>query len=211
MEQGLMNRFVRLWVEDILGPPIVICIPYLEEIETRYSEQHRHYHTLRHISHCLEEFELVRKLVPNAAAVQFALWYHDLVYDTKKHDNEERSADRAVQVIHETGLPDGFADDVYRLIMVTKHHAMPKAKDEKFLVDIDLAILGQDEATFLAYELNIRQEYLWVPKDLYVKERKKILKQFLKRRRIYSTKFFRERYEDKARANLEWSIANLKN
>ena len=61
-----------------------------------YSSPDRAYHNLAHIQACLSEFEAVRSLASNPTAMQTAIWFHDVIYDTHAHDNEERSADFAI-------------------------------------------------------------------------------------------------------------------
>lgn len=77
------------------------------------------------------------------------------------------------------------------------------------MVDLDLMILGSSEAKFDAYEVGIRQEYAWVSEEDFRFHRAKILQSFLDRPSIYYTERFREKYEARARANLERSIKKL--
>ena len=179
------------------------------DLTTRYSEPHRAYHTLEHIGHCLDEFEQVRQLATNPDAVELALWYHDAIYDTKTKNSEERSATLAVEVARNASLPDNLGQSVANLITATKHTSAPTDPDVQLLVDIDLSILGQSEEKFDEYELQVRKEYEWVPKDAFVVGRSTILKSFLDRPTIYSTEFFRNKYETQARRNIARSLARL--
>ena len=60
-----------------------------------YSEKHRHYHTIKHIDHCLRELDGAKSLAHDPAEVELALWFHDAIYDPHSSKNEERSADWA--------------------------------------------------------------------------------------------------------------------
>ncbi|MDO8504401.1 MAG: N-methyl-D-aspartate receptor NMDAR2C subunit [Candidatus Liptonbacteria bacterium] len=180
-----------------------------DDLATRYSESHRAYHTLEHIVNCLDEFEQVQHLVGNPNAVEFALWYHDAIYNTKAKDNEEKSAELAVGAAKRTSLPGNLGQSAANLILATKHAEIPADPDSRFLVDIDLSILGQSEDRFDEYERQIRKEYAWVPEDAFVSGRGAILKSFLGRPSIYSTEFFRNKYEAQARLNIARSIARL--
>ncbi len=180
------------------------------DLATRYSEPHRAYHTLEHIGHCLDELEQVRHLATNPDAVELALWYHDAIYDTKTKDNEERSAMLAVEVARNALLSDNLGQLIANLITATKHTAAPTDPDVQLLVDIDLSILGQSENKFDEYERQVRKEYQWVPEDQFVAGRSAILKSFLGRPNIYSTQFFRNKYETQARANIARSLARLR-
>lgn len=181
------------------------------DIVARYSEPHRTYHTLGHIEHCLAEFEHVRHLAADPGAVELALWYHDAIYDTKTKDSEERSAAFALETIRGSLLPDNLGRSVVNLIMATKHVATPADPDIKLLVDIDLSILGQSESRFDEYERQIRKEYQWVAEDAFVAGRSAILISFIGRPNIYSTQFFRDKYEAQARRNIARSLARFSN
>ena len=73
----------------------------LDQLLTRYSEPHRKYHTTRHLDECLARFEELRTEAKHPEEVEFALWFHDAIYDTTRHDNEAKSAEwaRATAVI----------------------------------------------------------------------------------------------------------------
>ncbi len=181
------------------------------DLAARYSESHRAYHTLEHIEHCLREFQVIKYLAMNPDAIEFALWYHDAIYDTKAKDNEEKSAKLAVGVARTASLPDAFKQSVANLILATKHSENPTDHDVQILVDIDLSILGQPEKEFDEYEQNVRKEYEWVPEDAFIAGRSAILKSFLNRPSIYSTQFFRDKYEARARRHIARSLAKLSN
>lgn len=177
----------------------------------RYIESHRAYHTLEHIKECIAEFEQVRHLAFNANAIEWALWYHDAIYDTKAKDNEERSAKLAMEAVRSALLPDNFGKSVVSLIMATKHSEVPTDKDARLIVDVDLSILGQPEEKFNEYERQIRKEYEWIPKNEFIAKRSAVLKSFLDRQVIYLTRFFYEKYEVLARQNIARSLKKLNN
>lgn len=93
--------------------------------------------------------------------------------------------------------------------MATVHAAEPQDPDSRLVVDIDLSILGRDEAIYDAFERNVRQEYRWVPWFVYRRKRIEVLGAFLERPRIYFTESFRASHESSARANLARAIAML--
>jgi predicted metal-dependent HD superfamily phosphohydrolase len=173
-----------------------------EQLLARYSEPHRHYHTAQHLGECLAMFESVRGTAEHPEEVELALWFHDAIYDTQRPDNEERSADWARAALREAGVASDSADRVHALIIATRHTASPMLPDEQLLVDIDLSILGAEQARFNEYEEQIRKEYAFVPRWLFRRKRRAILQGFLDRPSIYSTAPFRERLEQRARANL---------
>ena len=64
-----------------------------------YSEPHRHYHTTAHIDACLAELDLAGDLASDRGEVEVALWFHDAIYRSWRHDNEQRSADLAAETL----------------------------------------------------------------------------------------------------------------
>jgi predicted metal-dependent HD superfamily phosphohydrolase len=181
-----------------------------EELVARYSAPERHYHTLRHLDECFARLAESRQLAEQAHQIELALWFHDAIYDVRRHDNEERSAAWAEEVAVRAGLPPRVAASVRDLIVATRHDALPVTSDSALLVDIDLAILGAPAERFDEYERQVRQEYDWVPAPLFRQKRREILEAFLARPHIFSTAYFQTKYEAPARANLDRSIAALR-
>jgi predicted metal-dependent HD superfamily phosphohydrolase len=178
-----------------------------EAVRARWAEPHRHYHTLQHLEECLALFERERAQARHRGEVAIALWFHDAVYDTQRHDNESESAAWARRVLLEAGARDEVAERVHALIMATCHAGTPATADERLLVDIDLAILGAAPDRFAEYERQIRAEYAFVPEDVFRTKRREILQAFDARRPIYATPALRERLEAAAHLNLARSLA----
>jgi predicted metal-dependent HD superfamily phosphohydrolase len=181
-----------------------------EEVMARYAEPHRHYHTARHLDECFAELSAVRGDAARPAEVELALWFHDAIYDTTRHDNEQRSAEWARTVAAQAGLDASVGQRVAALIMATRHDALPADADAAVLVDVDLSILGAPPLRFDEYEREVREEYAQVPKAVFRRERRKILRRLLERPQLYNTPQMRESHERRARANLERSVARLK-
>lgn len=171
-----------------------------------YAEPQRKYHTLQHLTECLEWFERLRELPGHPAEVELALWFHDAVCDVKASDNELRSADWAAAELVKAGVAPEVTGRVSALILATKHTAAPTEPDQQVLVDIDLAILGAAEPRFAQYQQQIRDEYAFVPEELFKPRRRALLGSFLDRPRIYSTSYFHALLEERARANLRGAL-----
>ena len=199
----LQERWLDLWKRlGAHGDPE----PAYAELRRRYSEPHRAYHTLDHIRECLEEFDAAWGLARDPVAVLAAIWYHDAIYDTQATDNEERSAKLAREAAAAAGRPEEFQDRVEALILASRHRGSPAPGDAQLFVDIDLSILGQRRERFDRYEEQIRYEYAWVPGPIFRSKRRAILQSFLDRPLLYSTPFFQNRYEARARENLKRSL-----
>jgi predicted metal-dependent HD superfamily phosphohydrolase len=125
-------------------------------------------------------------------------------------DNEARSAAWAERELSAATVPADARARVHELIMATRHAALPATADEALLVDIDLSILGADPERFDEYEVQVRQEYAWVPGPVFRRKRRELLQGFLARPHLYSTDWFRHRFEAAARSNLQRSADRLR-
>lgn len=204
----LESRWGRFWYSLTAGYDASAS---WEELQARYQEPHRAYHTLAHIADCLRELDGVWERVVARQEVEFALWHHDVIYDPRGKDNEERSAGLAVQVAADAGLPEPFQRRVETMILATKYHMVEGDPDAAVLIDVDLSILGRAPEVFDDYERQIRREYSWMPDEDFAAGRTSVLERFIARPALYLTKVFQERCERQARANIRRSITNLNN
>lgn len=200
-----LEQWKRMWAA--FGVPADEAL--LRDLVARYSEPHRKYHTMQHLEECFGKLEELRALARKPEEIELALWFHDAVYDTKRRDNEEKSAEWARSAVLEKGVAAPAGDRVYGLVMATRHNAVPAGTDAQILVDVDLSILGATPDRFDEYEVQVRQEYSWVPGPLFRRERRKILEDFLKRPSLFQTAQFVAAYEARARGNLERSLEKL--
>ena len=180
-----------------------------DRLRQLYAEPHRAYHTFDHVTAFLRHLDRSSDDAGQLKLIELALWYHDVIYDPKAQDNEERSAQFAVQELSLLGISDADLTRVRRLIEVTRHPSVPKDDDEALLLDIDLAILGAPAPHYDRYEMDVRQEYSWVPSPLYCAGRSKLLTSFLAEPAIYRTPAFLASHEEQARENMQRAIANL--
>jgi predicted metal-dependent HD superfamily phosphohydrolase len=178
-----------------------------DDLLARYAEPQRHYHTRRHLTECLGEFEPAQRLAQKPAEVAAALWFHDAVYDPHRNDNEERSAALAREALGAAGVAPEAIARIAESVLLTRHHAQPANDDQRLLLDVDLSILGADAPRFDEYEGQIRLEYSFVAEASFHARRGTLLKAILLRPHIYHLEYFRARLEQRARANLLRSIA----
>jgi predicted metal-dependent HD superfamily phosphohydrolase len=172
-----------------------------------YAAPERHYHNLDHLADMLRTVDGLRDLAQDLAAVRFAVWFHDAVYDSRASDNEEQSAALAVEVLRRLGVSENTIVRTADLIRLTKTHlAAPDDGDGHILLDADLAILGADPVRYAAYTAAIRREYGWVPEEEYRAGRARVLRKFLDRPRLYITERMFAALETQARANLQAEI-----
>jgi predicted metal-dependent HD superfamily phosphohydrolase len=176
---------------------------HFNEVCACYSGPSRYYHTLDHVLAVLDTVEGLAAHAKNLNAVKLAAWLHDVIYDSRASDNEERSAEYAERLCQELAIPEGRR--IAALIRKTKTHEADD-DDAQVLLDADLAILGASESDYLAYAEKIRREYAWVPEPEYRKGRQEILERFLTRPRIFH---LLDDLEAPARCNLAAEIATL--
>jgi len=170
-----------------------------QEIEQRHRESTRQYHTLRHLEH-------IYSVLPKLDHVtEFTIFYHDIVYDASRNDNEEKSALLCKKQLTLLGLNPKLILEVCQLILETKSHEASSKRNALFL-DADLVILGSNVEIYNEYIQNVRKEYAIYNDDIYKEGRQKVLKHFLEKERIYVSDYFYELYEREARKNLEWEL-----
>ena len=117
------------------------------DLRNAYSEPERAYHTLHHISECLQLLQQTQGLAQSSASIELAIWFHDAIYDPRRSDNEERSALWAQAELRRAGASPALQDRITSLVMVTRHDGEPQTRDEELMSDIDLAILGADSTS----------------------------------------------------------------
>jgi len=192
----------------------LISDPVRAELIHAYSAPDRHYHGLRHIEALLKLAENHADAIADQEAVEAAIWFHDAIYDPRRKDNEEKSAELATARLTGTTAKDRIAR-IAAMIRATADHAVPglgdpgAVQDCALFLDMDLAILGSPAAEFEEYEQAVRREYDWVTEPLWIAGRRAVLANFLSRPAIYTTPQFRTSHEAPARRNIADAIARL--
>lgn len=177
------------------------------DLSSLYSQPHRHYHNLSHINLCLGLLEryIKEQGLTLKRELEYAIWFHDAIYNPHSQENEENSAKLFDQYEKQYDLScDGYL--IRQLILGTKEHKSLDPRwdtEHNILNDIDLAILGQSPDVYSEYVFNIRKEYSFVTSEIFAKERIKFVKSFLEKDSIYKTPFFKDLFESNARSNLK--------
>jgi predicted metal-dependent HD superfamily phosphohydrolase len=192
----------------------LISEPLRAELAAAYTSAGRHYHDLRHVEALLALAEACAGEINDREAVEAAIWFHDAVYDTRREDNEARSAALAEERLAGTASEERIAR-IAVMIRATAGHSLPDLTDAgpwqdcALFLDMDLSILGGPEPEFDAYEAAVRREYDWVTDDQWRQGRRAVLAGFLARPAIYATPRFQASHEAAARRNLTRAIAQL--
>ncbi len=176
------------------------------EIETAYTNKKRYYHNLTHLQEIHQHLLPVKKEIKNWNCILFSIFYHDIVYQTTKQNNEEKSAQLAKKRLQEINVSEDIQDLCFAQILATKQHAFSTDADTNYFTDADLAILGQNEETYLQYAKQIRKEYSIYPDFMYKPGRKKVLQHFLQMETIFKTVYFQNKFEAQAKHNLNLEL-----
>lgn len=196
------------------GVAAEVCQRAYEALSGHYEGRGRHYHNLSHIAALLRwcakyEAELTRPVI-----VRYAIWFHDVIYRSRRHDNEALSADYAAGALKVLGVQAAESADVQVLIRATAQHRLDElpthlTHDGSWFLDFDLAILGSRTEVYQAYAQAIRQEYKWVPGPLYRRGRRQVLQNFQARSNLFFTTTMQQELEAQARLNLAQELAGL--
>jgi predicted metal-dependent HD superfamily phosphohydrolase len=203
---ALKKRWLALFLPEL---PTQKTVAAFDLMVSKYNEPHRHYHNLEHIQACLHYFDDVRNLIEYPLAMEAAIWFHDVIYRPMGFGNERKSAEYARDELLKLGFTKYLVKTVVHLILATVHLSKPNSFDEKYMVDIDLAVLGSDSQAYDQYEKKVRMEYGWVPDFIYGRQRKKLLKSFLSRQPIYHTLYFADKFEKNAVQNIERAVRDV--
>jgi len=181
-----------------------------QNLAAAYEGNGRFYHNLTHIQHTLDIADQLQNVAKDFTAVRLALWFHDVVYDPRRSDNEAQSAAYAERVLRPLGVPDELLAKASNLILATKSHEAPSSDPNFFVIlDADLAILSAAPAQYDAYARAIRQEYSFVPDEEYRDGRTAVLQRFLARSPFYFTEWMQGRGEMAVYQNLSRELDQL--
>lgn len=197
----LEQRFINLWQRNLLPDARCEGDQAWAKLRLRYGEEHRHYHDLGHLAHCLEQLDLARESVDRPDEVEMAIWYHDIINEPDSRENEKLSADYFASKARDCMAPD-FVGHVVELVLVTTHKQTPANNDQRFICDIDLASFGCPWECFVRDSDAVKAEFVGSDEDYY-RGKSAFLRSMLDRPRIFQTDFFFARYEQQSRQNIE--------
>lgn len=177
-------------------------------LEEAHSAPGRFYHNLEHVTECLAFVGMCQQAgrkIDDLAAVEWALWFHDAVYDPRAQDNEERSAALATELLTDAGLPPASVARVASSILATRTHLHGPDRDERVVVDADLGCLGVPPPRYSSYVNGVRREYAHLSDAQWTAGRAKFLRSLLEREQLYATDVGKS-LEQQARANLSHEL-----
>ena len=198
------------WLRSVPAPPSASAQQVLDQVLAGWNEPHRAYHTTQDLLETLTLLDEWSRGEEWPATVALALFFHDLVYDPRRADNEDLSALVAREMLASLLLPQAQIEAVVRLIDITKHAARPLSEDEKLMVDVDLSILGAAPERYAQYQLQVRREYAHVPEPLFTRARLALLEAFLQAPALFHTARGRAAFDAVAARNLTQEVAQLR-
>lgn len=179
-------------------------------VVARYAEPHRRYHDQRHLAELLGALRTLSPPDGLPAAIVLAAYWHDAVYDPRRDDNEQRSAELAGRALVELRQPAPLVEQVRRLVLLTAtHDPAPLDVPGALLSDADLAVLAAERSRYEAYAADVRNEYAHVPDDAFRDGRSAVLRTLLQRPALYATQAGRTQWEAAARANVARELSRL--
>lgn len=204
MGKKLSEKFINLLKQcDITK---IRSIDSYSNLVRTYNTRRRH-HSMSHIGYMLNYLQIAENLeyakAENKELLVLAIFYHDFVNEGNEDDEKASCA-----VLKEAGLSTNLRAEIEKLIMATKHGALPEemSADMKLIHDLDLAILG-DMTNYGHYAANIRWEYGKYDEKAYKKGRIDVLKKLLSLEPLFLLPEFAKLFEEDARANMQKEIA----
>ncbi len=172
-------------------------------IISHYEAPGRYYHNLAHLADLYQWFDRYRAELKNPFCFAMAIWFHDLIYDPTRHDNEQQSARLGAGLLRKWHSSPARVERVSQLILATNaHQPCTDHPDQPWFLDFDLSILGCDPPRYDQYAQQIRQEYHMFPDQAYRLGRRQVIERLLGRERLYLTEAFFAEREEQARENL---------
>ena len=199
-------------INNAIEPAILKAL--WQDIAVRYNESQRAYHSLQHIQQLFLQFEKIKHQLHEPHIIALALYYHDIIYDPRRSDNELKSAEYAVEAL-KGYLSAEQCQHIYALIMMTATHELHECldtdtvSDAAYLLDMDLSILGTPWSEYQVYAQAVRQEYRHIANEDYRTGRIAVLQKLLAHPVLYLTAYYHNQFEVQARDNIKREISLL--
>ena len=193
------QRFIALWSRSPIEG--IDASAVFKLLEQHYAEPQRYYHNAAHIDHCLAQFDNVAAEISDPEAIELAIWFHDVIYDPKADDNEQKSAELFQTVVGKQ-RNIAFVSKVVDLIELTFHRLAPLNTDQQYILDIDLSSFGLPWELFSRDSQNIRREHSHLSDEEFARSHLSFLHGLLKRPQFFHSNFFQQHYGDIAIKNI---------
>lgn len=204
------------WADAVclLGGNRQVATAAAADLAARYAEPHRRYHDSAHVRAVVRDAAvLARELRLSAeecAVLTIAAGAHDVVYDGRPGDDEQRSASWARDWLTRAGVAQAHVGRAGELVLATVTHlAAPDDLTAWALLDADLAILGAEADAYDRYRAAVREEYAALDEAAWRAGRAAVMTGLLGRQPLYGTGAGRQRWESAARGNIARELVSL--
>lgn len=204
----------REWLETCKALGIRLSPFYYLKLRRQYAEKQRYYHRWSHIENCFKVLNGKYTSDPNLPLVKMALFFHDVVYDPARKDNEDRSCEQftkfALARIDLGSQKQRFMlFQVVNLIEITRAHKLDDnaSRAQQIMNDVDMSILGADLGTYMAYAENVWNEYKGHGREAYTAGRIAFLRTIDPSTAFYTPEM--KVLESRVRENVEAEISTL--
>jgi predicted metal-dependent HD superfamily phosphohydrolase len=200
--------------------------PIKDRLLAEMSRPGRIYHGVKHLEilwrrHGLYSVEAGLAGPAPTRLLACAIAYHDSVYDVRRDDNEDRSAEVWLRDSAAAHLSEEDREWVARTISATSDHLSyhadlrasgPKArlreKARLWMLDLDLTPLGETPETFDENSLQLRAEFAHLSSAKWRASMMEFRRRFLEAPQIYRSPVLAAHFEVAARSNLARPIPN---
>ncbi len=199
--RALETRFCELWRRNQIQSTQTGKYVFSALIDSLEAER-RFYHNLEHIRYCLNELDKVADLLADPVSVELAIWFHDMIIDPHAKDEEIRSA-AAFEQFARDDLSAALRSTVIKLILATSRSIKSPQGDQRFMIDIDLSSLAAPWDRYYSDSLALGKENPDETEEGFNTKKAVFLDSLLSKSHIYLTESFQQRYEQKARRNIQ--------
>jgi predicted metal-dependent HD superfamily phosphohydrolase len=213
-----MDKMKTAWDEAVRDHPDSFRLFY-HLLCVCYGHSSRKYHTFAHLEHCYQEYDNylydVRK--QRSLAVDLSIPCHDLIYDPFSTTNEDDSRNLIKYIFKVFGVSETLIKQVDGIIWVTSTYADDYpicsdtlSLDQQLMHDLDLSGFGLSWREFWKQSELVNQEFSMVPSDEFRTKRLAFLRKLSQRDYLFRTDYFREKYETRAKENINKYIEELR-
>ena len=197
----LRDRFSNLWQRHAIAEQQDIAVDVFSLLSEKYREPWRSYHNLNHILKCLNHFDECKGHAHFPDAIEFAIWFHDCIYEVGADNNEVLSREWFL------GQSDGHLVSELRmvvaiLIMDTSLRSVPETSDGRLLADIDLTSFGLPWDEYMEDSKAVQTEQMCNDNSGSDSGKIKFLKSLSAKGSIYYSSYYLEHFEETAKQNI---------
>ena len=184
---------------------------WLDSVLGHHRSAGRHYHDNRHIKWVVRHVTALASHTDDLGAVVAAAFFHDVIYEVTRSDNESASGRLADRALTELDWQPDRRGHVVTMIEATATHDVDRADaDTQVLLAADLAVLATEPAKYADYVRSVRREYAHVNDADWQLGRSAVLRGLLERPHLYAPTLELHGWDDRARANMTAELATLR-